>query len=216
MARVVSPLRAMGADIDARQGQRAPLTIRGGPLTGRRLVLEQASGQVKTALTLAGLQADGTTEIVEPAPSRDHTERMLGALGAPVHRVDDRTLVVTRGRPRPFELELAGDPSSAAFLIVAAAVTPGSELVIDDVAAEPGTHRVRRRAAPDGRRHRRRRAGRAPGRAGGQHHGPQPASLHGTTVDVPRGDHRRGAGARRGRPRSRTARRSSGTAPSCG
>jgi 3-phosphoshikimate 1-carboxyvinyltransferase len=138
MARIVSPLRAMGAEIDALAGVRAPLTIRGGPLMGRRLVLEQASGQVKTALTLAGLQAHGTTEIVEPAPSRDHTERMLGALGAPVRRVDQRTLVVTRGQPRPFDLELPGDPSSAAFMIVAAAVTPGSEVVIDDVLLNPG------------------------------------------------------------------------------
>ncbi len=72
--------------------------------------LAVASGQVKTALVLAGLQAEGETEIVEPAPSRDHTERMLGALGAPVERVDDRTLRVRAGAPEPFELDGARRP----------------------------------------------------------------------------------------------------------
>jgi 3-phosphoshikimate 1-carboxyvinyltransferase len=139
MARVVVPLRAMGARIEGRDGDRfAPLTIDGAHLTGRQLELAQPSGQVKTALTLAGLQADGTTEIVEPAPSRDHSERMLAALGAPVERVDARTLRVRRGAPRPFELELPGDPSSAAFLVAGAAVTPGSELVLEDVLLNPG------------------------------------------------------------------------------
>jgi 3-phosphoshikimate 1-carboxyvinyltransferase len=138
MARVVTPLRAMGAEIDAQAGERAPLTVRGGPLVGRSVTLEHASGQVKTAVVLAGLQADGTTEIVEPAPSRDHTERMLVALGAPLERVDDRTVRVTRGRPRAFELQLPGDPSSAAFLVVGAAIIPGSELVLDDVLLNPG------------------------------------------------------------------------------
>ena len=139
MARVVEPLRAMGARIDGDDhGRRPPLTIEGAPLTGRRVVLEQPSGQVKTALVLAGLQADGTTEVVEPAASRDHTERMLVALGAPIERLDDRTVRVSRGAPRPFELELPGDPSSAAFLIVAATVTEGSELVVDDLLLNPG------------------------------------------------------------------------------
>ncbi len=87
---------------------------------------------------LAGLQAAGTTEVVEPAPSRDHTERMLSAAGAPVERVDDRTLRVHAGQPRPFELDVPGDPSSAAFFAVAAAITPGSELVLEDVLLNPG------------------------------------------------------------------------------
>src|SRR5439155_21579718 len=77
MARVVAPLRAMGAVIDGRQnGDRAPLTIRGGGLRAQRHELPVASAQVKSALVLAGLQADGTTEIVSPGQSRDHTERM--------------------------------------------------------------------------------------------------------------------------------------------
>ena len=139
MARVVEPLRRMGAAIDGRDGGRlAPLSIRGGSLQGITAELAVASGQVKTALVLAGLQADGTTEIVEPSPSRDRTERMLGALGAPLERVDDRTVRVTRGPVRPFELDVPGDASSAAFFVVAASITPGSELVIEDVSLNPG------------------------------------------------------------------------------
>jgi 3-phosphoshikimate 1-carboxyvinyltransferase len=139
MGRVVRPLRALGALIDgAAEASRAPLTVRGGGLVGERVELEVASGQVKTALVLAGLQAGGVTEIVEPAPSRDHTERMLGALGAPLERVDDRMLRVREGAPRPFELEVPGDPSSAAFFVVAAAIIPGSELVIEGVSLNPG------------------------------------------------------------------------------
>jgi 3-phosphoshikimate 1-carboxyvinyltransferase len=139
MARVVEPLRSMGARIDGRDGgARAPLEIEGGHLVGSRLELATASGQVKTALVIAGLQADGTTEIVEPSPSRDHTERMLTAIGAPVTRVDARTLRVERGEMAAFDAELPGDPSSAAFFVVAAAVTPGSELVLEDVALNPG------------------------------------------------------------------------------
>jgi 3-phosphoshikimate 1-carboxyvinyltransferase len=139
MARVVDPLRRMGATIDGRDGGRlAPLSIRGGSLHGITTELAVPSGQVKTALVLAGLQADGTTEIVEPAPSRDHTERMLSALGAPLERVSDRIVRVSRGPVAPFELEVPGDPSSAAFFVVAATITPGSELVIEDVSLNPG------------------------------------------------------------------------------
>lgn len=139
MARVVEPLRSMGARIDGRDGgARAPLAIEGGELVGCRIELATASGQVKTALAIAGLQARGITEIVEPTPSRDHTERMLAAIGAPVARVDERTLRVERGEISAFDTELPGDPSSAAFFVVAAAVTPGSELVLEDVSINPG------------------------------------------------------------------------------
>jgi 3-phosphoshikimate 1-carboxyvinyltransferase len=99
--------------------------------------LEVASGQVKTALVLAGLQADGETEIVEPAPSRDHTERMLRALNAPLEQVDDRTLRVRAGAPEAFELTVPGDPSSAAFFVVAATIVPGSSIVLEDVGLNP-------------------------------------------------------------------------------
>jgi 3-phosphoshikimate 1-carboxyvinyltransferase len=139
MARVIEPLRVLGARIDgAGDGRHAPLEIDGGELAGRTVTLQQASGQVKTALVLAALQAHGVTEIVEPAPSRDHTERMLAALDVPIERVDPCTLRVERGAPRAFELDLPGDPSSAAFLAVAAAITPGSDLVLDDVLLNPG------------------------------------------------------------------------------
>ena len=91
---------------------------------------------MKTALVLAGLQAEGTTEITEPCPSRDHTERMLAALGAPV-TVDGRTVRVSAGAPAPLELTVPGDPSSAAFWVVGATITPGSDLVIEGVACNP-------------------------------------------------------------------------------
>jgi 3-phosphoshikimate 1-carboxyvinyltransferase len=138
MGRVVHPLRALGARVDGRaDGELAPLVIRGGNLTGRRCELDVATAQVKTALVLAGLQADGITEVVEPAPSRDHTERMLAAVGAPVTRVDDRITRVERGAPDPFELDVPGDPSSAALFAVAACITPGSEIVIEDLCLNP-------------------------------------------------------------------------------
>ncbi|HYU38402.1 MAG TPA: 3-phosphoshikimate 1-carboxyvinyltransferase [Acidimicrobiia bacterium] len=138
MGRVVHPLRALGARVDGRaDGELAPLVIRGGNLTGRRCELDVATAQVKTALVLAGLQADGITEVVEPAPSRDHTERMLAAVGAPVTRVDDRITRVERGAPDPFELDVPGDPSSAALFAVAACITPDSEIVIEDLCLNP-------------------------------------------------------------------------------
>ena len=138
MRRVVDPLRAMGARVDGRaEGTLPPLAVRGGSLSGTAHALAVASAQVKTALVLAGLQATGTTEITEPAPSRDHTERMLAALGAPVIRVNERAVRVSAGAPDAFEFAVPGDPSSAAFWVVAATITPGSELVVEDVALNP-------------------------------------------------------------------------------
>ncbi len=139
MARIVAPLRRMGAHIDGREdGTLAPLTIRGGGLVGCDHELAVASAQVKSALVFAGLQADGTTAVIEPAPTRDHTERMLRALGAPVS-VDGATVRVSRvDEPwDAFEIDVPGDPSSAAFFAVAASITPGSEIVIEGVAVNP-------------------------------------------------------------------------------
>jgi 3-phosphoshikimate 1-carboxyvinyltransferase len=137
MARISMPLRVMGAHVDGRDdGARAPLVVRGAPLRGMRHELAIASAQVKSALVLAGLQADGVTEIVSPAPTRDHTERMLAARGAPVE-VDGRTVRVHRGEPGPGDFEVPGDPSSAAFFVVAACITPGSELTVADVSLNP-------------------------------------------------------------------------------
>jgi 3-phosphoshikimate 1-carboxyvinyltransferase len=138
MGRVVEPLRMMGAHLDGRAGgTRPPLVVRGGELTGCVHRLSVASAQVKTAVLLAGLQASGVTEVVEPASSRDHTERMLAALGAPLTRVDERAVRVSAGAPSPFEFTVPGDPSSAAFWVVAATITAGSELVVEDVALNP-------------------------------------------------------------------------------
>ena len=138
MGRVAEPLRVLGAHIDGRDDARfPPLSVRGGALVGARFELAVASAQVKTALVLAGLQAAGSTEIVEPTPSRDHTERMLAALGAPVQRSGATGVRVEAGAPGPFELDVPGDPSSAAFFVVAAVVTPESELTVEGVDLNP-------------------------------------------------------------------------------
>jgi 3-phosphoshikimate 1-carboxyvinyltransferase len=137
MRRVVEPLRAMGATIDGRDdATHAPLTIRGGALHGMRHELPVASAQVKSALMLAGLQAEGVTEIVSPALSRDHSERMLAALGVPVEVVGT-TVRVRAGAPAALQLEIPGDPSSAAFFVVGALITPGSDLVIESLSLNP-------------------------------------------------------------------------------
>jgi 3-phosphoshikimate 1-carboxyvinyltransferase len=139
MGRIVEPLRAMGARVDGRHdGTLAPLAIRGGGLRAADHVLAIASAQVKSALTLAALQAGGTTTITEPARSRDHTERMLRALGAPV-TVDGHTVRVD-ALDAPWEgfaIDVPGDPSSAAFFAVAAVITPGSEVVLEHIAVNP-------------------------------------------------------------------------------
>jgi len=138
MGRVVEPLRLMGAHIDGRDGGRlAPLAIRGGALRGMRHELPVASAQVKTALLLAGLQADGTTEVNEPALSRDHTERLLPAMGAPLERFSGAVRVEPIGALTPIELAVPGDPSAAAFFVVGACITPGSDLVVTDVCLNP-------------------------------------------------------------------------------
>jgi 3-phosphoshikimate 1-carboxyvinyltransferase len=137
MMRIVAPLRSMGAAIDGREeGGCAPIAVRGAALHGIRHELQVASAQVKSALVLAGLQASGSTEIGEPGTSRDHTERMLQALGAPVD-ADGRWVRVRRGAIAPFELDVPGDPSSAAFFAVAASITPGSDVVLADLCVNP-------------------------------------------------------------------------------
>ncbi|MFM7270156.1 MAG: 3-phosphoshikimate 1-carboxyvinyltransferase [Actinomycetes bacterium] len=138
MGRVVEPLRALGARIETVDGH-APLTIAGRVLVGAEVDLGVSSGQVKSAVILAGLQASGTTTVREPAPSRDHTERMLAALGAPIERLDACTVRVgTIGALDRFEVDIPGDASSAAFLVVAAAIVPGSEVTIVEVNLNPG------------------------------------------------------------------------------
>lgn len=138
MLRVVAPLRQMGAVIDGRaHGDLAPLQVRGGDLRGANLELRVASAQVKSALLLAGLAADGATSITEPASSRDHTERLLAAAGVEVRR--DGLTVGLEGAQRvePFSGVIPGDISSAMFLIAAACIVPGSEIELLDVGLNP-------------------------------------------------------------------------------
>ena len=136
LERVAAPLRAMGASVETTGGS-APLTITGGPLRGFAHDLPVASAQVKTAVLLAGLQAEGRTTVREPMPSRDHTERMLAAFGVPVER-DGLSASVIGGTPlRGTTVNVPGDASSAAFLVVAALVRPDSEVRLEGVLLSP-------------------------------------------------------------------------------
>lgn len=124
MERVAEPLRRMGATIHSHLGS-APLDIHGGGLHGIAYSSPVGSAQIKSAVLLAGVYADGETQVSEPVKSRDHTERMLSALDVPV-RVAGTTASLRGGsRPTAFDVELPGDPSSAAFLLAAAALTDG-------------------------------------------------------------------------------------------
>ncbi len=137
MRRVVEPLRRMGADITDTDGH-APLTIRGRPLQGCEHRLEVASAQVKSALLLAGLLADGPTVVQEPAPTRDHTERMLAAMGVDVRKEGEGIILHPPAQSlRPLSPTVPGDFSSAAFLIVASVLVPDSEVTICDVGLNP-------------------------------------------------------------------------------
>lgn len=137
MERVAAPLRRMGADVGTRDGK-PPVTIRGRrQLSAMDHRLEFPSAQVKSALLLAGLQADGRTRIVEPAPSRDHTERMLRAFGVPVSSADGGVAVQGRARLRATRIEVPGDFSSAAFFIVAALIAGREPLRIRNVGVNP-------------------------------------------------------------------------------
>ena len=142
MRRVVDPLREMGAGIVGRRdGDRAPLAVRGGRLRGVHHRGEVASAQVKSALMLAALGADGPVSIEQPAGGRDHSERMFRALGLDVEVAVSagRELVTVRpGEPRPLgRYRVPGDPSSAAFLLAAAALLPGSDVTVTGVTVNP-------------------------------------------------------------------------------
>jgi 3-phosphoshikimate 1-carboxyvinyltransferase len=136
MARVIEPLRRMGARVDSHDG-RAPLTIGGGDLDGIDHVLAVPSAQVKSAILLAGLQARGTTTVTEPAATRDHSERALAAFGATLDRAGSAVSLRGMQRLHPVALRVPGDPSSAAFWAVAAAGLPGSEVEITGVGLNP-------------------------------------------------------------------------------
>lgn len=136
MRRAVDPLQRMGADITDTDGC-APLTIRGRPLHGTDYRLPVASAQVKSALLLAGLTADGATIARQPGPARDHTERLLAAMGAKINMDGLAITVYPVPRLLPVVLRVPGDLSSAAFPIVAATLVPGSQLVLANVGVNP-------------------------------------------------------------------------------
>ncbi|TET94654.1 MAG: 3-phosphoshikimate 1-carboxyvinyltransferase [Dehalococcoidia bacterium] len=139
MARVTEPLRRMGADIRGREGDtRAPLAVRGTPLRGIRYRLPVASAQVKSALILAALYADGETVLEEPACSRDHSERMLQAMGADVRFGDGMVRVKPLARDlRPLPLRVPRDISAAAAWLVLAACHPDAHLRLEGVGVNP-------------------------------------------------------------------------------
>lgn len=138
MDRVVEPLKAMGADVRATGEGRPPLRITGRrPLEAIAHVSGVASAQVKSCVLLAGLYAEGRTQVTEPAPSRDHTERMLAAFGCPVDRLGNRVAIEGGGRLRATDLTVPGDPSAAAFLAVAATLVPESDIVLEGVGMNP-------------------------------------------------------------------------------
>jgi 3-phosphoshikimate 1-carboxyvinyltransferase len=142
MKRVIDPLAMMGASFEASAGGTLPLMLRGAapavPITYR---LPVASAQVKSAVLLAGLNTPGITRVIEPVPTRDHTERMLTGFGArlEVGEENGERIIAIHGEAdlRPMDVTVPGDPSSAAFFMVAASIVPGSDLTILNVGLNP-------------------------------------------------------------------------------
>jgi 3-phosphoshikimate 1-carboxyvinyltransferase len=131
--RIAEPLRLMGADIEPTGGRFAPLVVRGSRLRAISCELEVASAQVKSCLLLAALAADGATTVGEPGRSRDHTERMLLRAGVSIHRHGRHVTVVNADELLLDSVRVPGDASSAAFLVAAGVLVPGSRLLIGDV-----------------------------------------------------------------------------------
>ncbi|MGN6815126.1 MAG: 3-phosphoshikimate 1-carboxyvinyltransferase [Solirubrobacterales bacterium] len=135
--RIAVPLRQMGASLTGREDRLPPLEIEGAPLHGITYEMPIASAQVKSCLLFAGLLAEGETRIVEPLPSRDHTERMLAAAGASIQRDGDAVIVRPAERLEPESIIVPADISSAAFFVVAALLVPGSEVILEQVGVNP-------------------------------------------------------------------------------
>jgi 3-phosphoshikimate 1-carboxyvinyltransferase len=135
--RIAVPLRQMGARLKCREDRLPPLRIEGEPLRGITYELPVASAQVKSCLLFAGLLAHGETRVIEPEPSRDHTERMLTAAGASIERDGDAVVVRPAERLEPEPITVPADISSAAFFVVAALLVPGSEVVLEEVGVNP-------------------------------------------------------------------------------
>ncbi|ARU57507.1 bifunctional cyclohexadienyl dehydrogenase/ 3-phosphoshikimate 1-carboxyvinyltransferase [Oleiphilus messinensis] len=138
MERVAVPLRLMGAQVETGDGGRPPLRCGGGQaLQGIKYEMPMASAQVKSCVLLAGMYAEGETVVTEPAPTRDHTERMLRGFGYPVSRVGDEIKVVGGGKLTATKIDVPADISSAAFFMVAASITPGADLLLRHVGINP-------------------------------------------------------------------------------
>ncbi|MEG3087337.1 3-phosphoshikimate 1-carboxyvinyltransferase [Sphingomonas sp. PB4P5] len=142
MARVIEPLSQMGADITASPGGRLPLMVRGmNPAVPITYTLPVASAQVKSAILLAGLNTPGITRVIEPVATRDHSERMLAGFGADLtveETSEGRVISLVGGAElKPQHIVVPGDPSSAAFLVVAATIVPGSDIVVTNVGLNP-------------------------------------------------------------------------------
>lgn len=138
MTRVVNPLREMGARIEGRRnGELTPLSITGSKMQGIRYELPVASAQVKSAILLAGLQAEGRTIVVEPEKTRDHTERMIVEFGGTVSREGNEISVEGNQHFKGTSIYVPGDISSAAFFMVAAAITEDSEVILKNVGLNP-------------------------------------------------------------------------------
>ncbi|HQA08104.1 MAG TPA: 3-phosphoshikimate 1-carboxyvinyltransferase [Syntrophomonadaceae bacterium] len=137
MQRIISPLSMMGAKFMARSSNYPPLAVQGGQLQGIEYHMPVSSAQVKSALLLAGLQAEGVTTVYEDQSSRDHTERMLTAMGAQVEMQPGQVRVIPGAILSPQDWEVPGDISSAAFLLVAATIVPNSEVLIKSVGVNP-------------------------------------------------------------------------------
>ncbi|HAZ7573134.1 3-phosphoshikimate 1-carboxyvinyltransferase [Legionella sp. PATHC032] len=137
MLRISRPLSQMGADVTTQDGK-PPIVIKGGKkLNGIHYVMPEASAQVKSCLLLAGMYAEGQTKITENAVSRDHTERMLKTFSYPVQIQDGSIVIDSYGECHGTRLNIPGDISSAAFFIVAASITPGSDVLIRNVGINP-------------------------------------------------------------------------------
>ena len=133
--RVANPLREMGAWMEATDNRFAPFTVHGMPLRGIEYELPVASAQVKSCVLMAGLLAEGTTTVIEPEPSRDHTERLLARAGVRITRDGNRISVTQHDELELGDIHVPGDPSSAAFHIAAAILVKGSRIVITDMSA---------------------------------------------------------------------------------
>ncbi len=139
MRRVTEPLALMGADIKATEKGTAPLYITGkaGQLQGIDYAMPMASAQVKSCLLLAGMYAEGETSVTEPAPTRDHTERMLSGFSYPVKQQGSKVTITANGKLTAADIDVPSDISSAAFFLVGASIAPGSDLLLKHVGINP-------------------------------------------------------------------------------